>query len=80
MAKVQAAVKILQEASSGLDPASDVGQTVLKSIQSLAKVAPPGQAGPPGVGAEALRGLAQQAQQQSPLMALLRQQQAGGAG
>lgn len=77
MAKVQAAVRVLLEASSGLDPASDGGQTVLQCIQRLSKVAGTAPASP-GVGVEALRGLAQQAGQQAPLLALLRQQQGGG--
>lgn len=76
MAKVSQAVKILQDAFGGVDPASDTGHAILKSIEQLSKVAPVTQAAP-GVGQEALRGLALQARQQAPLEMLLRQQAAG---
>lgn len=79
MAKIQTAVKILQEAFSGLPPAGEPGKKVLKAIQQLSEIAPTNQAAP-GVGAEALRGLAASAQKQAPLEALMRQMPpAGGA-
>lgn len=79
MAKVASAVKILQDAFSGVDPASDVGHAILKSIEQLSKVAPVTKAAP-GVGHEALRNIATQARQTAPLEMLLRQQAAGAGG
>jgi hypothetical protein len=72
MALVQQAVKILQEAASKCDPSSDIGQSILGSVQKLAKHAPPGQ-GSPGVEMQSLRNLMQQARQQAPVQAMQRQ-------
>lgn len=69
---------MLQEAFSGLDPASDAGKDVLKAIQSLSKSAPPRKASP-GVGMEALRGLLAKAQQNQSLGAVMGMG-GGGAG
>lgn len=69
--KIQAAAKILQEAYSGLDPMGEEAASVLKSIQTLTKIAPPSQASQ-GVGQETLRNLLQQAQQHQ-MMGMIQQ-------
>ena len=69
--KIQAAAKILQEAYSGLDPMGEEAASVLKSIQTLTKIAPPSQASQ-GVGQETLRNLLQQAQQ-NQMMGMIQQ-------
>ena len=74
---VSEAVKVLQKAFGMLDPTSEAGRAILESINKLGKVAPVSQAAP-GIGPEALRNLAQQAQQEAPLAMLLRKQMTGG--
>jgi hypothetical protein len=78
MALVQQAVKILQEAAAKCDPSSDLGQSILQSVQKLGKHAPPNQA-TQGIQAQTLRNLADKARQQAPLMALMRSMGQGGA-
>lgn len=70
--KIQAAAKILQEAYSGLDPMGEEAASVLKSIQTLTKIAPPSQ-GSQGTMQETLRNLLQQAQQ-NPMMNMIQRQ------
>lgn len=75
MALVQQAIKILQEAAGKADPSTDLGQSILKAVQSLGKHAPPAQAAAgQGVEMQALRNIMQQARQQAPLAALQRMQ------
>lgn len=80
LAEVAQAVKILQDAFGKMDPMGDNAKKVLKSIEKLSDVAPVTKAAP-GIGPEAMRNLASQAQKQAPLEMLLRQQaaQPGGA-
>ena len=80
MALVRQAIQILGQAANKADPSSDLGQALLKSIQTLAKHAPAGQASAPGsVEPQALRNIASSARQQAPMQALMRSM-GGGAG
>src|ERR1700753_3838803 len=81
LAEVAQAVKVLQDAFGKLDPMGDPAKKVLDAIKKLSDVAPITKAAP-GIGPEAMRNLASQAQKQAPLEMLLRQQAAqppGGA-
>jgi hypothetical protein len=57
---------------------TDAGQTVMKAIQALAKIAPEG-ASSPGVETTALRDLMQQNQAQAPMLQLMRSMGGGAA-
>lgn len=78
MAMVQQAISVLKQAVAKSDPSSDLGQAILKSIESLGKHAPPQQAAP-GPGNTALANIAEENKRNSMLQMLQRQQGAQGA-
>lgn len=73
------AVHILEMVLPSMPVGSDEHKAVLDAIRSLSKIFPASQA-IPGIQMSTLRDLAQQAQQQGPLQALMRQGGMGGAG
>lgn len=77
-AMVREAVDMLEKALSDIPPDHPLHKMVLDSIGKLSKAAPL-QAASPGVGLTALKQQLAQAQQQSPLAALLAGARGGGA-
>lgn len=77
IAKVNIAIKQLQEAFGMVAPGSPLGKELMKSIERLGKVAPDAKSAP-GVGMEAAQQQVQQMRQLAPMMAMLRAHAAGG--
>lgn len=69
--KVREAVKILQNALPACPIGTDIHKSVLKAITELSKAAPQAEA-TPGTQQTAFRDLQANAQQQAPMMALMR--------
>lgn len=72
LAKVREAVRILEIALPDLPHGSPEHKAVLNAISGMSKHAPAAEA-QPGIQISAMRELQQQASQQAPLMALMRQ-------
>lgn len=79
MSQVRQAVDLLQKALPSLQVGSDAHKSVLSAIQSVSK-AVPATAEIPGVQANQLRGLQQQAQQGGMIQALMRAMGSGSGG
>lgn len=79
IAKVLEAIKILQLALPDLPPGTPVHKSVLSAISGISKHAQPANA-QPGIQKTTHRELTQQAQQQAPMQALMRQLQQGQGG
>ena len=79
VAMVHQAVDMLEKALADLPVGHPIHKAVLTAISNLSKNAPP-QAASPGIGRQALIQMAGQAQQQSPLAALMAGMHGGGGG
>lgn len=79
MTMVREAVQLLQKALMAFPIGSEEHESVMNMITKGAKLAP-ASSGVPGVQATALQGLAQDAQKQAMMQALMRRQQEGGGG
>lgn len=79
ISQVGAAVQMLQQALQGLPIGDETQKAVIDAIQKLSKLAPTS-AQVPGVQVTQLQGLAQKAQQDSMMQALLRAMATGGQG
>ncbi len=76
LARLNMVVRMLEEVLPMFGAASEVGQTVLKSVTSLAKHIPAGSMSS-GVEQTAMKGVMNSARQQAPLIAALRAQMGG---
>ena len=76
LARLNMVVRMLEEVLPMFGAASEVGQTVLKSVTSLAKHIPAGSMST-GVEQTAMRGVMNSARQQAPLIAALRARMSG---
>lgn len=79
LAQVNVAVQILTKALPLIGASSQAGKEIMRSIQSLAKIVPPGTSSP-GIESNALAGLMQAQKADAPQLAALRAMgQDGGA-
>lgn len=76
LARLNMVVRMLEEVLPMFGAASEVGQTVLKSVTSLAKHIPAGSMSS-GVEQTAMQGVMNSARQQTPIIAALRARMSG---
>jgi hypothetical protein len=79
MAKLALIVRQLEQIIPMLGTGSEAGSVVLKTLQSLAKLVPPG-AVSPGIEQSAMQNLMMKLRQQAPQIAAMRAGMGGGAG
>jgi hypothetical protein len=76
-ALVTNALKFLEKALPLAGATSDLGQSLMKAIQSLSKIVPPN-SGSPGVEQSGMHKMMMEQKQEQPLLQMLRSQPQGG--
>jgi hypothetical protein len=75
-ALIQVAIKVLEKVIPMVGVTSEIGKDVIKSLNTLAKIAPPG-SGSPGVEQNAMQNLMLQQKQDNPMLQQMAKPQAG---